>query len=293
MAVAQKPVKGKAPLATVGNHRGVLVSGVGGRVNVEVSEELGRSLRKDAPALMGESSWEALEDAIRAGKQGEAIRLLEYLHWAETATWHYFFTDWLYGNQTYVVENWGEDAYEEMFRTEENWGISNGKLAGYEPEFLTDVEALTKMHARTMRAHLPPSNSIHITEEKDRYVLTTDCYSGGRMLQRGMTEGKWNLAVNKKALGRSWGMTTKPIYCNHCALGRGIIVSEIRGFPLRVNELPGSGFNPDINHPNDPCRFIFYKKPEDIPDRYFEALGLKKDPSKFQIVPPQLKAKKK
>ena len=68
---------------------------------------------------MGESTWGLLEAAIREGRQAEAIRLLDYLHEGETAPRHFFFFDWTYGNFSYVVENFGEEAYQEMFRTED------------------------------------------------------------------------------------------------------------------------------------------------------------------------------
>ena len=65
--------------------------------------------------------------------------------------------------------------------------------------------------------------------------------------------------------------------------------SEVRGFPIRVYDQPGEGFNPDRTHPNDPCRMIFYKRPELIPERYFKALGLKKEPSAFKANPSDIK----
>lgn len=263
-------------------------------VKVEVSRELGRPLRKDAPENLGQSTWGALEDAIRAGNQAEAIRILEYLHEGEVAPAHYSSTDWLYGNQTYLVENWGQEAYEEMLRSEESWALSSNMLGGFQVELLEDIEALVKRQAEIMRAHEPPRGAIIIVEEPDRYVMNFfPCYSGGRQLQSGMTEGKWSLAVNNKPTGAFWSRTGKPIYCGHCALGRGIMISQVRGFPVRVADDPGSGFNPDREHPFDPCRMVFYKRPEDIPEKYFKALGLKKDPSKFQVVPTHMKAQKK
>ena len=257
---------------------------------VEKSLRLGRVVRRDEPSQMGESTWGLLEAAIREGRQAEAIRLLDYLHEGETAPRHFFFFDWTYGNFSYVVENFGEEAYQEMFRTEEWWGLSGDRLGGFPLGMLPDVEAMVKRQAEIMRGHWPPRGAIHIVEEDDRYVMNFfPCNSGGRMLRSGMTEGKWNLAVTTKPHDWAWNKPGKPIYCGHCALGRGLMVSEVRGFPIRVYDQPGEGFNPDRTHPNDPCRMIFYKRPELIPERYFKALGLKKEPSAFKVNPSDIK----
>ncbi len=253
------------------------------------SDALGRPLRADAPAHLGESTWALLEEAIGAGRDVEALKLLDYLHEGETAPRHYFYFDFFWGNQTYVVENFGEDAYAEMFRAEteegERWSPP-GWLGGFPPSLLTDVEALVKRQAEIMRGHWPPRGGIHIHEEADRYVMTLlPCNSGGRMLRSGMADGAWSLAVTTRPHPWSWSRAGKPVYCLHCCLGRGIIASELRGFPIRLHEDPGSGFNPDRDQPTDCCRMIFYKRPEAIPERYFTSMGLVKDPSRFEIVP--------
>ena len=259
-----------------------------------VSRAYGRPIRMDDLGGLGLSTWSLLEDAIRAGETATAIRLLDYLHEGETAPRHFFFFDWLYGSQSYVVEQFGAMGYYEMFRAETERGQSlapSGTLGGFPPALLRDVEALVKRQAEIMRGHWPPRAGIVIVEEPDRYVMNFfPCNSGGRMLRSGMTEGKWALPVTP--LGEdgqpypwSWSATGKPFYCLHCSLGRGIIATEKRGFPIRVHDEPGSGFNPDQAHPFDPCRMVFYKDPALIPDRYFTALGVVKDPSRFQVVP--------
>jgi len=138
-----------------------------------------------------------------------------------------------------------------------------------------------------MRGHWPPRGGIVIVEEPDRWVLNFfPCNSGGRMLRSGMTEGKWSLPVTQEAYPWAWSTPGKPFYCLHCSLGRGIMGTEQRGFPLRVHDQPGEGFNPTRDHPFDPCRMVFYKSPDLIPDRYFDALGLVRQPERYGL-PPQ------
>jgi len=261
---------------------------------LEVSRHTGRPVRADLPTDLPQSTWDLLEAAIVAGETAEAVRLLDYLQHGETAPRHFFFFDWLYGNQAYAVEQFGDLAYYDMFRaeTEHNQAAAApGTVGGFPAALLRDPEALTKRQAEIMRGHWPPAGGIIIVEESDRYVMNFfPCNSGGRMLRSGMTEGKWSLPVTPidgdgKSYPWAWSSAGKPFYCLHCSLGRGIIATEVRGFPIRVHDDPGSGFNPDREHPFDPCRMVFYKDPNLIPERYFTSLGLLKDPSRFQVVP--------
>ena len=252
------------------------------RAKIEQSEALGRPLRKDEPDQLGASTWELLRAAIRAGDEVNALRLLDYLHEGETASRHFFFFDWTYGNQSFVVEGFGPEAYEQMFRTETERGQQRspaGTVGGFPAQLRSDAEALVKRQAEIMRGHWPPRGAIVIVEEPDRYVINLfPCNSGGRMLRTGMTEGKWNLSVNQEPYPWAWNTTGKPFYCFHCVLGRGIMATEAGVAPLRLHDDPGSGFNPDRDHPFDPCRMIFYKDPTLIPERYFTAMGLVKPP---------------
>ena len=267
---------------------------------LEVSRPHGRPIRTDDLESLGLSTWALLEEAIRGGDTSNAIRLLDYLHEGETAPRHFFFFDWLYGNQSYAVEQFGDTAYYEMFRAEGERSQAlapAGTVGGFPAAVLQDIEVLVKRQAEIMRGHWPPRGGIVIVEEPDRYVMNFfPCNSGGRMLRSGMTEGKWSLPVT--SLGKdgkpdpeSWSATGKPFYCLHCAFGRGIMATETRGFPIRVHDDPGSGFNPDRAHPFDPCRMIFYKDPNLIPERYFTSLGLVRDPDRFRTVPGERQSK--
>ena len=204
---------------------------------VEKSLRLGRVVGRDEPSQMGESTWGLLEAAIREGIDRRRrydfwiTSMRESQHRAtsssltgRTATSRMWFTG-LPARRTGVPENFGEEAYQEMFRTEEWWGLSGDRLGGFPLEMLPDVEAMVKRQAEIMRGHWPPRGAIHIVEEDDRYVMNFfPCNSGGRMLRSGMTEGKWNLAVTTKPHDLAWNKPGKPIYCGHCALGRGLMV---------------------------------------------------------------------
>ena len=114
---------------------------------IEMSERLGRPVRTDESDSLGRSTWSLLEDAIRADDTTAAIRLVDYVHESEVGPRHFFFTDWLYGNQSYVIEQFGPQGYEEMFRAEDGsgGGAAAGTVGGFPPALVRDVEALVRI----------------------------------------------------------------------------------------------------------------------------------------------------
>ena len=102
-----------------------------------------------------------------------------------------------------------------------------------------------------------------VTEEPDRYVVTSDpCGSGGR-LRRSRSVG-----VTEEAYPWSWSKSGVPYYCTHCCLRWEIIPIELRGYPIAIT-VPGE-------RPEDPCIRFIYKKPEPIPEEYFTRVGMTK-----------------
>ena len=266
----------------------------GGRA-LGYSERLGRSIRKDEPEQLGVPTFTLIEEAIREGRVEDALALVDYWYEGECTPSHYFFFDWMYANQTFAAANFGEEHIEGMYRfetglrpehkTESHPGPRT--IEGFPAELLRvdRGEELAKRQMEMMRSHyLPPGGRIWAEEEEDRYVLNFDpCNSGGRMMRSGMTGPPWSFGVTQKPHRWTWNRAGVPYYCAHCVLGRGIMAVEARGFPVRVHEPPGHPFHPDADHPNHPCRMLFYKRPELIPQEYWEAMGEKKDPSKFQV----------
>lgn len=88
------------------------------------------------------------------------------------------------------------------------------------------------------------------------------CGSGGRLRRTK------NIGITKKAYPWSWGKSGIPYYCTHCCLAWEIIPTELWGYPIRINLV--------TDRPEDPCVHLFYKKPELIPEEYFDRLGMTK-----------------
>lgn len=117
--------------------------------------------------------------------------------------------------------------------------------------------------------HRGHHSRMTLIEEKDRFVLKLDpCNTGGRLMREEIKKMKGNIGRTKKAHPESWNRSGVSYYCVHCA--QNSIVSMERGapHPTWIYERSDS--------PGAPCYQYYYKSTEDVPEKYFEELGLKK-----------------
>lgn len=160
---------------------------------------------------------------------------------------------------TYIGKNYGEDEVIKAFRFRH--GVQDQvaeRMLGMTPE--DAVRFKTMIH----RAH---HSKMTLTEEKDRYVLKLDpCNTGGRMLREGLKLGKVG-----KGIPESWSKSDVSYYCAHCGLHSIISVEKGAPHPTWVYKCP--------ENPQEPCYQYCYKRTEEVPEKFFEELGLKKNPS--------------
>ncbi|MBE7464736.1 MAG: hypothetical protein HS116_14770 [Planctomycetes bacterium] len=135
-----------------------------------------------------------------------------------------------------------------------------------------DPEARAAFLAEHLRSHFSGAGregAVRVVEESDRYRLIFEpCGSGGaiRRALAGTQEGQDALLPD--AVPATWGRAGEvPAYCSHCALNE-LESMKRYGYPLWVTE-----FDPD---PAQPCGWTVFKKPAEIPERYFERLGFRK-----------------
>ncbi len=222
-------------------------------------ETSNRRMRKDDPEDLAISNWELVSRAIKAGKVDEALDFLEYARVVSQAN-NDGFVSASDENYTYIAGNYGE---EEILK------IMKPRYHAMMKEFLSTVHGTEDMLQRCTEFQRGHHANFTVRDEPDRYVVTYDpCGSGGR-LRRTRSMG-----VTKKAYPWSWGRAGVPYYCTHCCLHFEIIPIELQGYPVRVNLI--------ADRPEDPCVHLFYKKPELIPEEYFERVGMKKDPTRFK-----------
>ncbi|OGK85279.1 MAG: hypothetical protein A2X52_01660 [Candidatus Rokubacteria bacterium GWC2_70_16] len=216
---------------------------------LEHSAALNSTVRRDDFADLGVSTWALVRQAVERGEREAALAWLEH-GCAEARAMHDSIVGFVDDALTYIAR-FGEEEIGRFLR---------GKYTPRVHAWLGStpgVEETMHRFAEFQRAHFA---EISVVEEPDRYVMSGPCGSGGR-LRRSRAVG---------ATGRAhpwcWGRENVPYYCAHCCVAWEILPTEMRGYPLRIHELP--------ERPGDPCVHLFYKDPAAIPEPYFTRIGL-------------------
>ncbi len=243
---------------------------------------LGRPMRVEDLDELGENTLDKLKQAVESGDKKMALAITDYLRWEGKAL-HDSYTDWVFAELNWIAQTYGEEQLPKALRSVRQT-LDRMPFQAIRKSKGTMLDRV-KMYAETMRAHRSGPDEmgdLKIREEPDRYVMTFDpCGSGGRMA-RGPLDGSgsrikppFNLGTTSKAYPWSWSKVGVPYYCLHCCVWSEVMAIEANGYPVRVTECPAGDFQ-------KPCEWYFYKSPELIPDKYFERVGFKKDPSKFK-----------
>ena len=243
---------------------------------LKLSREIGCLMRLDQPLEeLGISTYDLLRDVVKAGDVETALRLIDYVQ-VEGKGLHDMYSDVAYAFVTWIADNYGEEKVPEVWRY--CHGIASkaflGQISG-----VKSIEQMVAVLAQQTRAHRSgpgESGNVKLWEEDDRYVVVMDpCGSGGRMRRVGeldkvspRTGPPFNLGMTKKEYPWSWSMKDVPYYCVHCCVTGEIMSVETSGVLSRITD-----YDPD---PNAPCIQYFYKKPEFIPEKYYERIGFKK-----------------
>ncbi len=235
---------------------------------------LDRPVRQDDVDDLGKPTQELICDAIDDGRADDAKALARYVT-SEGKALHDLFCDWIWDLLSKIAEREGEPAvYEYLKATQETWMLKRtwrGFLG------LT-VKQRVDLTAEIMRSHMcgpDQDGEITVEEDEDRYAIVMDpCGSGGRMRRGDPVNGTgsrldppYNFGKTSKAYPWSFGETDVPFYCLHCAVNE-IVPMELGGHPLWVTD-----YDPDASMP---CRWLFYKNAESIPERYYRRAGFDK-----------------
>lgn len=108
-----------------------------------------------------------------------------------------------------------------------------------------------------------------VEEDDEKVIFTVDpCRSGGRFRRQGMYREPLNWPVIKEPGPLTFGIPDFPYYCGHCAVVHSQIPIDLDGAMWPVMLPPQKD--------EDPCIYLFYKNPRDIPDEYYTRVGKKK-----------------
>lgn len=192
---------------------------------------------------------------------------------------HDMLMNWVAGLLSYIYERYGEDAAVQAIRDtvgsgQSSWGIQGGLQRKQLIDMLGREEGLKSwitFFVETWREHAMYPGVVF--EEDDEKIIITNkqCGSGGRLVNKRAYEGPFAYRRIRKSGPHTWGEEDMPIYCGHCSWAHEIFPIMYTGEPLWVHA------GPFPKRPGDPCIFHIYKDPKNIPDKYFQRLGLTRE----------------
>jgi hypothetical protein len=213
----------------------------------ELKEMSGRTLDKALEAIDAGDKEKAKKLAIQAQK--------EYNHLHDG-----YFT-WVSGLLTYIYNHWGVDEVEKAERFAH--GVE-AKLV-FKPPKKKDIRSLAENMVKGLQGHMQP---VTVEEEDDKFIFTMHpCGSGQRLIKMGGYEA--GLAKIKEAHNITWQHEDFPIYCVHCPVMELLNIDATGGY---------LGIIRDESYPieSGPCKFVLYKNPDDVPEKYYRRIGKKK-----------------
>lgn len=204
-----------------------------------------------------------LRKALRALDEGnieEAKKCLQTME-EEAKHAHDLMVTYVWTLLTYIGKNYGDEEVIKALRFRHSCQAQVAeKMLGMTPE--EAVRFKTMIH----RAH---HSNMTLTEEEDRFVLKLDpCNTGGHMLREGLDKPPINLGKFETGFPESWNRSGISYYCAHCGLHSITSVEKGEPHPTWIYKCP--------ENPNEPCYQYCYKRTEDVPEEYFEELGLTK-----------------
>jgi hypothetical protein len=192
---------------------------------------------------------------------------------------HDLYLHWVTALLSHIYDQFGEDAAvravrDTATRDQSQWAytflkvknelIEEQGLRGY-IEFLVDVWRQHSMYP-----------GFTVEEDDEKFIWTNNpCGSGGRLINMGAYEGPYGYRKLKKAGPHTWGEKDLPIYCSHCPWAHEIgplFFGGDEGSQLWVHA------SPFPKKPGDPCVYHIYKDPKAIPDKYYDRIGMARQP---------------
>ncbi len=188
---------------------------------------------------------------------------------------HDFFADSCTILWSWVGEQMGEEILEDMFRYIFAQSARRQYFDAAPAQVLPHLTVF--LLAKSWRAHscfgvgeFPGKFSITEDHEKFTFHLHP-CGSGSRLWQKGWYEPGRGGRVSEKAWPWTYNRKGFPYYCIHCPF-----LNEILPFESGYNNLLWP-VDP-LAMPDGECAWQVYKNSDLIPDRYYERLGLKRQP---------------
>lgn len=221
------------------------------------------------------TAWKDTVDFINEKKKEEAIEAFK-LFILKARYRHDFLCQYLWVYPSVINKSYGQKISEEVMY--EAFEASSSYQVLFPLIMSMSIEERVAFLGEHLRGHFSGDarGGEVIFEEQEQFFDLNfgPCGSGGAMRQKAQKQPMEGLENYAQATPSTWMMAGKvPTYCAHCAQNE-IASIQYLGYPAWVVK-----FDPD---PMKPCVWRVYKDPADIPEKYYERLGLKKDVSKIK-----------
>ncbi len=211
----------------------------------------------DELAAMGSRTLDLLVSAIEAADADTAIRLAQRMY-NEFLSQHDGYRNWTTALLSEIGRRYGDDVLEDvMQRSVMAWWGPN--LDAMDHKAGDDRRIKAKMFIAGLRGHLQP---MDVTEDHEKIVIRMQpCGSGGRLILEGRYQGEDAFYTVAEPGKMTYGRRDFPVYCAHEAAMEEIDMDR-NGYPLVVVE-------PAEKLGEETCRFVIYKRGEDVPERFY------------------------
>lgn len=201
----------------------------------------------------------AIDDGDMDAARANARRMFR-----EFEAMHRLYRRWVVSLLTFVGERFGDVSLQEaLHESVRTWW---GPFVEAFVEGDGDLATRARRFASGLRGHLV---GLSVAEDDERIIIRMDpCGSGGRLVREGVYDGADPMLTVPGPRPVTHGFDTMPVYCCHQPFME-IVSIELYGWPAIVIE-------PECHLERCRCAFIIYKDPADVPDRYYERLGLER-----------------
>ncbi len=203
---------------------------------------------------------EKIVEALKV-KNSDAVNNLLDEKEAQFMPIHDYYVETLATIFNWAYTTYGDDALFEVLK-----GSAESQKAGFDSWEKMRSEDFARVTAFLAKSHM---GKMTVLEDDEKFTFVSDpCGSGGRMMRKGLFDEGGKFARVKDAQPQTFGKKELPVYCAHCAVWNGIMATEWYGRIQWAIEPPEEA--------DQPCRMHIYKDRDEIPDRFYKALGLVK-----------------
>jgi hypothetical protein len=204
--------------------------------------------------------WEQAKAAIDAGDTVGAKRLIDAAVDRSRSLQDYSI-NWVTSLLSFIGRELGEEAVERALRRSGDDFI-RARRASARPWDSLPAETRARAVASAMVANF---GTCEIDEDAEKFILSFQCGSGGRLIDEGKYGPDGYLVLHQRA-GRTFMRDELPVYCAHCSVNNEIQPIEWGAAPVTVEHPP--------TRPGERCVHHIYKDSDRLPPEVYVRIGM-------------------